>query len=122
MKNSISLSLLTLLPLNMFIAAADHELSSQSVKLESRVLSLVDGSFINADTLEIMRSFQRMLMEILLGKKTDDGMRVGDYICNGKKMCLFELAQYEEQLEQQKNNYTAAVYDAKMNELKKAIA
>lgn len=122
MKNRISLSLLAVLPFTSFIYTADQqELSSHSIKLESRVLATVDGIFINADTLEGIRSFQRMLMEILLGKKNEDNQRSGDYLCNGKKMCLFELAQYEEQLEKQKSSYTPAQYDAKVAELTNAI-
>lgn len=122
MKNCISLSLLTMIPFSSYIHADQPEISSQSIKLESRVLSLVDGSFINADTLEIMRSFQRMLVEILIGKKSDEGQRTGGYDCNGKKMCIFELAQYEAQLEEQKNNYTPEVYQAKLHELNTAIS
>lgn len=121
MKNRISLSLLAALPLSSIIMASDHhEMSSHSVKLESRALSTVDGNFINADSLEIMRSFQRMLMNILLGEKKD-GKRAGSYNCNNKKMCVFELAQYEAQLEEQKNTYTPEVYATKTHELSNAL-
>lgn len=121
MKNCISLSLVSVFALHSLSIHADQsDMGSQSIKLESRVLALVDGSFINADTLEVMRSFQRMLVEIMLGKKNEDGQRSGGYECNGKKMCVFELAQYEAQLEE-KNTYTPEAYQAKIDELRTAI-
>ncbi len=122
MKNKLSLSLLLVFPFATTISASDHhEMSNLPIKLESKVLAIVDGNFINADVLEIMRSFQRLLVEVLLGKKNDDGHRFGSYHCNGKDMSVIELAQYEEHIESTKNSLTTEQYHAKVTEIQEAL-
>jgi len=69
--------------------ASDHK-----VELESPVIKVADGSFINADTIEFMRKFRRTLLSIILGEQLPDGTRKG----NG----IQALAYLEQELKEQK--------------------
>lgn len=73
-------------------------ISKETVTLESSVLRLVDGTFINADTIECMRKFQRYIGALLFGDQSSDGTRTGRYEYNGKKYGVHALAQIEQEL------------------------
>src|SRR5690606_31181159 len=51
-----------------------------SIKLESAVIKIADGSFINADKIEFMRKFRRTLLSIILGDQLPNGQRKGNGI------------------------------------------
>lgn len=68
------------------IRSNDHE-----IKLESPVIKVADGSFINADKIEFMRKFRRTLLTIILGEQLPNGQRKG----NG----LQDLALLEQELQ-----------------------
>lgn len=70
----------------------------QHIKLESKMLSLVDGSFINADTVEHIRIFQRDIINILWGDKGSGNARAGRYLFDGKKFGAQQLATFEDEL------------------------
>jgi hypothetical protein len=74
--------------------------SKEAVILESPVLKLVDGTFFNADTIEQMRNFQRLILALILGDQTPDGSRVGRYEYKGKKYGIHALALIEQQMNQ----------------------
>ena len=64
------------------------------VKLESKLLSFADGKFFIADTIEMLRKFQRRVMEILSGIQ-QGAKRVGKYTYNGKQYGSRDLARIE---------------------------
>ncbi len=72
----------------------------KEIKLESPLLALVDGASIgiNADVIELIRSFQRKIIDILLGDKQPDGSRRGRYEFEGKKYSAQALRKKEELL------------------------
>ncbi len=61
------------------------------IKLESPVIKLADGSFINADKIEFIRKLRRTLLTIILGEELPNGQRKGDGIQH--------LAHLEQELE-----------------------
>ena len=69
----------------------------KEVILESGVLSLVDGSFINADTIELMRKCQRQYLIKLVGQKNADGTRKGLYLFEGNYYSIHELVAIEKE-------------------------
>jgi hypothetical protein len=48
--------------------------------LESPVIKIADGSFINADRIEFIRKLRRKLLEIILGEQLPNGQRKGNGI------------------------------------------
>jgi hypothetical protein len=62
------------------------------IKLESPVIKIADGSFINADKIEFMRKFRRTLLTLILGEESSNGQRKGDG--------LQALAHMEQELDQ----------------------
>lgn len=68
----------------------------EPIKLESRLLELVDGNFLNADVLERIHLFVHNVLGMLLGEKTADGLRIGHYTFDNKKMTAREIALIEE--------------------------
>lgn len=65
------------------------------IKLESKLLSMADGTFFHADIVEMLRMFQRRVSEILIGKLDENGNRVGMFLFNGSYYGSRELAQLE---------------------------
>lgn len=63
--------------------------------LQSPALEILDGKFIKADHVELMRKFQRRLLEILKGKKEADGRCTGLFTYQNTQMTLHELALME---------------------------
>jgi len=72
----------------------DEQLRSPHLKLESTMLALVDGNFMNADVVERVYSFKRDILNIMWGDKIGQE-RVGRYIFQGKKISAHELAAWE---------------------------
>lgn len=70
---------------------------TKEVVLKSGVLSLVDGSFINADTIELMRKCQRQYLIKLIGQKKSDGSRKGLYLFEGSYYSIHELVEIEKE-------------------------
>ncbi len=68
------------------------------IKLESKMLALVDGSFVNADTVEHIRIFQRDIINILWGDKGQGNAREARYLFDGKKFGAQQLATFEDEL------------------------
>lgn len=65
-------------------------------KLESSVLALVDGNFVNADTLERIYSFKREVLAIMRGDKINNETSYqGRYIFNGYKFSALAIAKQE---------------------------
>ena len=88
-KGSRMKKLLFFLPLTIcstLLCATENK-----IKLESAVIKLADGSFINADRVEFMRKLRRTLLSIILGEQLPNGQRKG----NG----IQHLAQLEQELE-----------------------
>jgi len=86
------------------------------VILESPVIKVADGSFINADRIEFMRKVRRILLSIILGEQLPQGHRKGDGIQH--------MAHLEQELEKapqtkenlhKKNQMQQALVDAKKN-------
>lgn len=69
--------------------------SQHYLDLESTALHLIDGNFLNADTVERVLSFKREILSIMWGDKRPDGARVGRYSFDGKKVSAYELAHIE---------------------------
>lgn len=88
-----------------FLNGYDHD-----IVLESPVIKIADGAFINADKIEFMRKFRRTLLTIILGEQLPDGQRKG----HG----LQDLALIEQELQEQEE--TPAVL-AKKTELEEKL-
>lgn len=80
-----------------------QQVVSQKIVLESDIIKIA-GSFINADTIELMRKFRRKILVLLLGNPTQNGTRVGKYTFEGKQHSIRSLAQIEQTLLQDVNN------------------
>jgi hypothetical protein len=65
------------------------------ITLESKVLALVDGSFINADRIEEIRRFQFKLKNLLMGDRQADGSLVGHYTYKKKNYSVQTLQELE---------------------------
>lgn len=63
--------------------------------LESKVLALVDGSFINADRIEEIRRFQFKIKNLLMGDRQSDGSLTGHYIYKKKAHSIQTLQELE---------------------------
>jgi len=93
MKHVTALILLSLL-----VSTIGAVSGNQPMQLQSQLLKTVDGRFINADIIEVMRKFQRKLLAIMLGDQDGSVNRVGRYKFNGKPCGAHELSRHEEQL------------------------
>lgn len=101
----------------LFMVSA-HHLLSEVITLESDVIKIADGTFINADTIEFMRKFRRKILDILLGEPATNGTRIGRYTFDGKKHTVQSLAYIEKEL-LQANSSNA---QSKQKELRQALA
>jgi len=69
--------ILLLLPLLPFFT---HTHNDHTITLESSVIKVADGSFINADKIEFMKKLRRVLLSIILGEQLPNGQRSGNGI------------------------------------------
>jgi len=79
-------------------AASPTNSHTQHLKLESTLLALVDGNFMNATTLEHVYSFKRDILAIMWGDKHKDNKRTGRYLFNNSHVGAQELAIQERTL------------------------
>jgi hypothetical protein len=84
-------------------------MSESIIKLESPVIKVADGSFINADRIEFMRKVRRILLVIILGEQLPTGQRKGDGIQY--------MAHLEQELESAPKTKEIAVKKAHMQKL-----
>ena len=77
LKGSQMKKLLFFLP---FVCSSIIYATENKIKLESAVIKIADGSFINADKIEFMRKLRRTLFSIILGEQLSNGQRKGDGI------------------------------------------
>ena len=68
------------------------------IKLESSVIKIADGTFINADKIEFMRKFCRKLLDFILGELMPNNQRKGKYIYAIKMYSIESLARIEQEL------------------------
>jgi len=96
---------------------------SQPITLQSKLLKTVDGSFINANIIEVMRKFQRKLLDIMIGDQDKSGKRTGRYLFEGKLCGAHELTRYEEGFKKSKEAGSVSTnYDALVDQLRKLLS
>lgn len=105
---------LGLLFFSISIASEDKQ---KVITLDSNLLKLVDGFLINANTIELIRNYQRQILHIIYGTKEDDGSRHGDYEFNGKKYTIHELSLVEQKMVNNPSKYSQEEYEKLINEL-----
>ena len=76
---------------------------SNRITLESDIINIADGTFINADTIEFMRKFRRKVLCLLIGDPTPNG-RIGRYIFDKKRYNIQSLAHLEQKLSKENNS------------------
>ena len=96
LKESQLKKIILLLPLlaNMLIANP----SEKNITLESSVIKIADGTFINADKIEFIRKFRRTLLAFLIGDQLPNNQRKGKYLYFGKWHSIESLARIEQEL------------------------
>ena len=67
------------------------------IRLESSVIKLADGTFINADKIEYTRKYRRKLLDFILGELQQNNQRKGKYCLFGKCYSVEELARIEQE-------------------------
>jgi len=72
--------------------------SEAYIILESSVIKIADGTFINADEIEFIRKFRRKLLEYLLGEILPNNQRKGKYHLQGKWYTVEALARIEQDI------------------------
>ncbi len=77
--------------------------ASGKVILDSKMLAIVDGSIIDADTIEMIRKFQRKIIELLIGDLQNDGKRIGHYQFQAKNYGIHELVTKEIEYQPKRN-------------------
>lgn len=116
MKKIATITLASLMlcnPLHIHGFAKDflesNNVTRARIMLDPGILTLVDGTFFNADTLEMLVNYQNKIMDIMLGTKTKNGDRIGKYLFMGKKYGVYQL--------RDKENNKDALTSAQKNEL-----
>jgi hypothetical protein len=71
---------------------------NNGIKLDSSVIKLADGTFINADKIEYIRKYRRKLLEFILGEMQPNNQRKGKYHLSGKNYSIEELARIEREV------------------------
>jgi hypothetical protein len=72
--------------------------SEKNITLESSVIKVADGTFINADKIEFIRKFRRTLLAFILGDQLPNNQRKGKYLFGGKWHGIESLARIEQDL------------------------
>ena len=80
-----------------------NQLTAQTIILNSDVIKIADGTFIDANTIEFMRKFRRKILDIVLGETSTDGKRIGQYTFKEKGHGIQYLALHEQQLLRKSN-------------------
>lgn len=88
--------ILCLLPLFVFFYTQGSV--EKTIVLESSVIKMADGTFINADKIEFIRKFRRRLLDFILGELLPNGQRKGKYCLNGKFHSIESLARIEQEI------------------------
>lgn len=70
-------------------------LCDSRIKLESSVIKIADGTFINADKIEFTRKFCGRLLSFILGELMPNNQRKGKYNLFGKNCSIEDLARIE---------------------------
>ena len=94
-KESQLKKLILLLPLLMNVSRV---YTTEKITLESSVIKVADGTFINADKIEFIRKFRRTLLMFLLGEQLPHNQRKGRYSFQGKWHSIESLARIEQEL------------------------
>ena len=81
-KESQLKRIMFLLPLLAGVATVCVE--EKKIILESSVVKIADGAFINADKIEFIRKFRRTLLSFLLGDQQSNNQRRGKYLFGSK--------------------------------------
>lgn len=72
--------------------------TDKTIVLESSVIKVADGTFINADRIEFIRKFCRTLISFLMGEQLPNNQRKGKYLFYGKWHNIETLARIEQEL------------------------
>jgi hypothetical protein len=72
--------------------------TEKTITLESSVIKVADGTFINADKIEFIRKYIRTLFSFLLGDQLPDHKRKGKYFFCGKWHSIQSLARIEQEI------------------------
>lgn len=80
------------------------------IQLQSKVLSLIDGNFMNADRIEGIRGLLNVIRGILWGFPDESGQRVGRYEFDGQLFSAQKLIIFERELEKQRSSLEQAEY------------
>jgi len=72
--------------------------SEREIVLESSVIRVADGTFINADKIEFIRKFRRKLLDFILGDLQPSNQRKGKYNLFGKFHTIESLARVEQEV------------------------
>jgi hypothetical protein len=67
------------------------------MQLESSVVKIADGTFINADKIEYTRKYRRKLLDFILGDLLPNNQRKGKYNVQGKWCSVEDLARLEQE-------------------------
>ncbi len=118
MKKIITLSLASLLAGPVFSYAqktpANATMEEDTIILESSILHMFDGIFIDADVIQSIGFIRREINKILIGEKNSDGLLVGRYLINGKLYSIRDLILIEENAsESLKKELARCLHDAK---------
>ncbi len=73
-------------------------LCEKIITLESPVIKMADGSFINADKIEFISKFRRTLLTFIVGDLLPNNQRKGRYFFDGVWHSIESLARIEEEL------------------------
>lgn len=79
-------------------------LCDSKIKLESSVIQIADGTFINADKIEYIRKFCNKLLSFILGELVPNNQRKGKYLLFGKNYSIEDLARIEMEINSGPNN------------------
>lgn len=88
-------------------------INSQGIVIES--VSKFDGIFFTADTIEMLRKYQRLMLAILNGQRQTDGSYRGSYQYKNNFYGSRDLTKIELQLENQKNSLDPQLYAQEKN-------
>lgn len=70
----------------------------EKIKLESSVIKIADGTFINADKIEYIRKYRRKIIDFILGELLPNNQRKSKYNLLGKSYNIEELARIEQEV------------------------
>ena len=79
-------------------------LSENRILLESSVIKVADGTFINADKIEYTRKYRRKLLDFILGELQPNNQRKGKYNLCGKWYSIEDLARIEQEIKDSVSN------------------